>query len=73
LAQILAAEWTASGRLRVNILSPQPFFSPLRRRAYPAEHPDSLARAEEIAPLIGEVLGPTCRANGEFFPYPSNT
>lgn len=67
LAQILAAEWVISNRLRVNILSPQPFLSPLRRRAYPAEHPDSLVRAEKIAPLIGELLGPACRATGQTF------
>ena len=68
LAKTLAAEWASSHRLRVNILSPQPFLSPLRRRAYPAEHPEQLARAEEFAPLIGEILSPSCRANGEIFP-----
>jgi NAD(P)-dependent dehydrogenase (short-subunit alcohol dehydrogenase family) len=73
LAQTLAAEWAASGRLRVNILSPRPFLSPLRRRAYPGEHPEQLARAEDYAPLISDILGPACRANGEIFPSSATT
>jgi NAD(P)-dependent dehydrogenase (short-subunit alcohol dehydrogenase family) len=73
LAQTLAAEWATSGRLRVNILSPQAFLSPLRRRAYPAEHPDNLARPEDFAPLIAELLGPACRANGEILPPSATT
>jgi NAD(P)-dependent dehydrogenase (short-subunit alcohol dehydrogenase family) len=73
LAHTLAAEWATAGRLRVNILSPSPFLSPLRRRAYPAECPDTLARAERFAAPIAEILDPACPIHGKIFSLPPDT
>jgi NAD(P)-dependent dehydrogenase (short-subunit alcohol dehydrogenase family) len=55
LAQTLAAEWSASGRLRVNILSPRPFFFPV-----------APPRLSGRAPGAGGTGGGICAADWQY-------
>lgn len=56
-ARILADE-TESHGLKVHHFIPGPIKSPIRRSAYPAEHPESLAPPEIPAGQILALLGP---------------
>lgn len=61
LAQTLAEEWAAGGRLRVATVAPTPFRSSLRRRIFPGENPAHLAGPEPIAAFIAHWLTPEGR------------
>jgi NAD(P)-dependent dehydrogenase (short-subunit alcohol dehydrogenase family) len=56
-ARILAQE-TESLRLGVHLYTPGPMLSPIRRSAYPAEHPESLSAPEVHAESILGLLAP---------------
>jgi NAD(P)-dependent dehydrogenase (short-subunit alcohol dehydrogenase family) len=51
--------------VRVNLLSPGPLRTAMRARAMPGEDPQSLAPPDAVAPLIADLLSPTCTRNGE--------
>lgn len=53
-ARILGEE--TEGRLRVRVFEPGPMRTPLRRRAYPGENPDSLTSPEAVAERLLELL-----------------
>lgn len=61
LAQTLAEEWTAGGRLRVATLAPAPFRSSLRQRIFPGEKPANLPGPEPIAAFISHWLSASGR------------
>lgn len=57
LAGILAEEYEASGKIRVNTLVPGPIDSPLRKRAYPAEDKSKLPSMQSLAPIYQYLFG----------------
>jgi len=57
LANILADEHEAFGKIRVNTLIPGPVDSPLRKRAYPAEDKSKLPSMQSLAPLYLYLFG----------------
>ncbi|MGR8980350.1 MAG: SDR family NAD(P)-dependent oxidoreductase [Gammaproteobacteria bacterium] len=57
MAAILAKEWEASGKIRVNVLIPGPVDSPLRKRAYPAEDKSTLPAMASLAPIYMYLFG----------------
>jgi NAD(P)-dependent dehydrogenase (short-subunit alcohol dehydrogenase family) len=59
-----AAECTGTN-VRVNLLSPGPLRTKMRAKAMPGEDPDSLRPPETVAPLIVELLSPSCEKQGE--------
>ena len=58
LANILADELEAAGKIRVNTLIPGAVDSPLRKRAYPAEDKAKLPAMESLAPAYLYLFGP---------------
>jgi NAD(P)-dependent dehydrogenase (short-subunit alcohol dehydrogenase family) len=50
-AKILAAELEGAGKIRVNTIIPGPINSPLRTKAFPAEHQKHLRAMTEICPV----------------------
>jgi NAD(P)-dependent dehydrogenase (short-subunit alcohol dehydrogenase family) len=59
LANILAEECEAAGKIRVNTLIPGPVNSPLRKRAYPAEDKNKLPPMTALAPAYLYLFGST--------------
>ena len=59
-----AAECTGTN-VRVNLLNPGPLRTRMRAKAMPGEDPESLRLPEAVAPLILELLSPTCEKQGE--------
>ncbi|MDD4906507.1 MAG: SDR family NAD(P)-dependent oxidoreductase, partial [Methylobacter tundripaludum] len=57
LANILADEHEAFGKIRVNTLIPGPVDSPLRKRAYPAEDKSKLPSMKSLAPIYLYLFG----------------
>jgi len=57
LAKILAAELEAGQKVRVNILSPGPVDSPLRRKAYPAEDKSQILALSMLEPVYVYLFG----------------
>jgi NAD(P)-dependent dehydrogenase (short-subunit alcohol dehydrogenase family) len=48
LAHTLAEEYETGGHIRVNILSPGPIQSPMRKKAYAGENPETLPTPESL-------------------------
>jgi NAD(P)-dependent dehydrogenase (short-subunit alcohol dehydrogenase family) len=63
----------ATTPVRVNLLSPGPLRTRMRARAMPGEDPQSLQPPEAIAPLIVEMLSPSCTKNGELVAFNRQT
>jgi NAD(P)-dependent dehydrogenase (short-subunit alcohol dehydrogenase family) len=57
LAKILAEEYEASGKIRVNTFIPGPIDSPLRKRAYPAEDKSKFPAMKSLAPIYLYLFG----------------
>jgi NAD(P)-dependent dehydrogenase (short-subunit alcohol dehydrogenase family) len=55
--------------IKVNLLSPGPLRTRMRVQAMPGEDPDTLQPPEVVAPLILELLSPTCTRNGELVDF----
>jgi NAD(P)-dependent dehydrogenase (short-subunit alcohol dehydrogenase family) len=53
------------GTVKANLFSPGPLRTAMRQRAMPGEDPASLQPPEIVAPLIVELLSPSCTKNGE--------
>ena len=68
LALTYAAE-CASTNVKVNLLSPGPLRTAMRAKAMPGEDPETLARPDAVAPLIVEMLSPSCGRNGEIVAF----
>ncbi len=64
LALTYAAECETTP-VRVNLLNPGPIRTAMRAKAMPGEDPSTLARPEELGPLIVDLLSPACTRNGE--------
>ena len=62
LADILKAE-CASRDIAVHAIHPGPFYSPLRSRIWPAEHPESLPSAVQAAETIFKCFAGSSKAN----------
>jgi hypothetical protein len=45
----------------------------MRARAFPGEDPETLPPPEALAPLIVELLSPSCTKNGELVVFKSST
>jgi NAD(P)-dependent dehydrogenase (short-subunit alcohol dehydrogenase family) len=71
LAFTYAAE-CASTNVRVNLINPGPMRTAMRARAMPGEDPNDLPPAQTIAPLIAELLSPSCTRNGELVSFQSS-
>ena len=68
----LALTWAAeceNSTLRVNLINPGPVRTRMRAQAMPGEDPMTLPAPEELAPLIVELLSPSCRRNGELINF----
>lgn len=57
LANILAEEHEAFGKIRVNTLIPGPVDSPLRKRSHPAEDKNKLPSMQSLAPIYRYLFG----------------
>lgn len=68
LALTYAAE-CATTKVRVNLLSPGALRTTMRARAMPGEDPQTLPAPESVAPLIVELLSPSCTRNGELVAF----
>ena len=69
LALTYAAE-CATTKVKVNLLSPGPMRTVMRAKAMPGEDPaDAAARRKRSAPLIVELLSPSCTKNGELVKF----
>jgi NAD(P)-dependent dehydrogenase (short-subunit alcohol dehydrogenase family) len=51
--------------IKANALNPGPTRTRMRAQAFPGEDPAILPAAEELVPLIAEMLSPECGKNGE--------
>ncbi len=61
LTQVLASELEGTSRIRVNIIDPGKTRTSMRRQAYPAEAPETLATPESITAPYLALLGPASR------------
>ncbi len=68
LALIYAAECEGTN-VKVNLLSPGALRTNMRARAFPGEDPQSLETPDAVAPLIVDLLSPSCEKNGELVEY----
>jgi NAD(P)-dependent dehydrogenase (short-subunit alcohol dehydrogenase family) len=69
LALTYAAECATTTNVRVNLLNPGPLRTAMRARAMPGEDPDSLRPPDAVAPLIVDLLSPSCDKNGELVAF----
>lgn len=68
LAKTWAAE-CANTNLRVNLLSPGPVRTAMRKQAMPGEDPSTLTKPADLVPLFIELALPSCTRNGEIVEY----
>lgn len=68
LALTYAAE-CANSNVKVNQFNPGPLRTKMRAKAMPGENPMDLQPPEAVAPLIVEMLSPSCVKNGELVSY----
>jgi NAD(P)-dependent dehydrogenase (short-subunit alcohol dehydrogenase family) len=59
----------AGTSLAVNLLNPGPLRTRMRQKAMPGEDPESLDPPEAVAPLILDLLAPSCTKNGELVSF----
>jgi NAD(P)-dependent dehydrogenase (short-subunit alcohol dehydrogenase family) len=59
----------AGTNVKANLLNPGPMRTAMRARAMPGEDPATLPAPEAIAPLIVELLSPSCERNGELVAF----
>jgi NAD(P)-dependent dehydrogenase (short-subunit alcohol dehydrogenase family) len=71
LALTYAAECESTA-VKVNLINPGPMRTAMRARAMPGEDPNALPPPEAIAPLIVELLSPSCSKNGELVNFQAN-
>ena len=55
--------------IKVNLLDPGPIRTAMRAKAMPGEDPAMLPPPEALAPLIVEMLSPSCGKNGELMTF----
>lgn len=55
--------------VRANLLNPGPLRTKMRAKAMPGEDPESLRPPEAAAPLILELLSPSCEMQGELVAF----
>jgi NAD(P)-dependent dehydrogenase (short-subunit alcohol dehydrogenase family) len=68
LALTYAAECEGTN-VKVNLLNPGPVRTAMRAKAMPGEDPATLVKPSELAPLIVELLSPSCSKNGELVTF----
>jgi NAD(P)-dependent dehydrogenase (short-subunit alcohol dehydrogenase family) len=68
LALTYAAE-CAGTNIKVNLLSPGPLRTTMRARAMPGEDPETLSSPDAVAPLIVDLLSPSCEKDGELVEF----
>ncbi len=68
LALTYAAE-CATTSVKVNLLNPGAMRTAMRARAMPGEDPETLPKPAAVAPLIVDLLSPSCTRNGELVTF----
>lgn len=68
LALTYAAE-CADTNIKVNLFNPGPLRTKMRAKAMPGEDPMDLQPPEAVAPLIAELLSPSCTKHGELVSF----
>ena len=68
IARTYAAE-TATTPIKSTIVTPGPTRTRMRAAVAPGEDPMTLPAAEDLAPLIAELLSPECTLNGELVKF----
>ncbi len=68
LALTYAAECEGTN-IKVNLLNPGPVRTAMRAKAMPGEDPDTLPKPDALAPLIVELLSPSCTKHGELVTF----
>ncbi len=68
LALTYAAECDGTA-IKVNLLNPGPVRTAMRANAMPGEDPDTLPKPDALAPLIVELLSPSCTKHGELVTF----
>ncbi len=64
------AEECATTNVKVNLFSPGPLRTAMRRKAMPGEDPQTLRPPEAVTPQIVDLLSPSCMKNGELIVAP---
>jgi len=59
----------ANTNIKVNLLNPGPLRTRMRAKAMPGEDPMNLQPPEAVAPMIVELLSPSCAKNGELVSF----
>ncbi len=59
----------AGTSVAANLFNPGPLRTRMRQKAMPGEDPESLDPPDAVAPLIIELLAPTCTKNGELVAF----
>ena len=68
LALTYAAECEGTN-VKTNLFNPGPVRTAMRAKAMPGEDPATLVKPSELAPLIVELLSPSCTKNGELVTF----
>ncbi len=68
LALTYAAECEGTN-VKINLFNPGPVRTAMRAKAMPGEDPATLVKPSELAPLIVELLSPSCTKNGELVTF----
>jgi NAD(P)-dependent dehydrogenase (short-subunit alcohol dehydrogenase family) len=68
LALTYAAECDGTN-IKVNLLNPGPVRTAMRAKAMPGEDPETLPKPDALAPLIVELLSPSCAKHGELVTF----
>ncbi|HSZ73213.1 MAG TPA: SDR family NAD(P)-dependent oxidoreductase [Rhizomicrobium sp.] len=71
LAMTYAAECEGTN-VKANLLNPGAMRTRMRAAAMPGEDPETLPAPDEVAPLIVELLSPSCERNGELVAFRKN-
>ncbi|MFP4002915.1 MAG: SDR family NAD(P)-dependent oxidoreductase [Alphaproteobacteria bacterium] len=64
----MALTWAAEcekTNIRVNVVDPGPMRTQMRATAMPGEDPDTLPHPDEMAPMVVDLLLPSCERHGE--------
>ncbi len=59
-------------KVKANLLNPGAMRTKMRAAAMPGEDPETLPAPDEVAPLIVELLSPSCEKNGELIAFRKN-
>ncbi|WP_420432873.1 SDR family NAD(P)-dependent oxidoreductase [Hyphobacterium sp.] len=72
----LVTSWAdehGNSALRINLVNPGPMKTAMRKKAFPQEDENQLARPEDILPLILSLVGDDTTRHGEWIDFPKES